>query len=267
MVMGKWRHKKRSKMFTCRRREMTDKTNLEYSNARRWSKKMICYNCLQETDEKDITKEHIPAKTLFEGYDDKYKTNRITVPACSNCNGKYSPTDREFRDMIGTIAKRKENDKIAEKSVKSILKKDSAHERLHINPFGKVSGVVFRQTPIEDFQKKNFKGLFYFQYGKPLSNDYELFVNIDESDYSDFTLGVLGYLKDMFQWKHSGHSDILSYCIQPFRLGITNDSKNDLPLQENENIIVGCLKYNQEHAGLVIAVRKKYLDEIARKKQ
>lgn len=254
--MGKWRHKKQSKMFSYRKRPRKNK-----------SIKQICYNCLKELDKKDVTREHIPAKNLFEGYDEKYKVNRITVSACKDCNGKYSPTDEEFRNMIGVIAKRRENNKITEKAVKSILRKDTTQERLDINLFGQVSGVVFRQMPIEDFHKKNFKGLYNFQYGKPLSNDYDLFVNIDESDYSDFTLGVLGYLKDMFQWKHSGHSDILSYCIQPFRLGIENPSKKDLRLEENENIVVGCLYYNQEHAGLVIAVRKSYLEEISQKRQ
>jgi hypothetical protein len=227
-------------------------------------KKGMCYNCLKEIDKKDVTREHIPAKNLFEGYDEKYKTNRITVPACAECNGKYSPTDEEFRNMIGIIiAKKKENNKITEKAVKSILRnKAAANERLCIDDFGQVSGVVFNQTPIEDFHKKNFKGLYFYQYGKPLSKDYELFVNIDETDYSKFTLGALGYLKDMFNWKFSGHSDILSYCIQPFRLNIKNLTKEDLPLQENENIVMGYLDYNQEHAALVIAVRQAYLDEI-----
>jgi len=231
------------------------------------AKKQICYNCLKELDKKDVTKEHIPAKNLFVGYDDTYKVNRITVPACDDCNGKYSPTDEEFRNMIGIIAKRKENNTITKKSVRSFLGKKTTLGRLRFDLLGKVSGVEFRKIPIEDFHKKNFKGLYYHQYSKPLSKDYELFVNINENDYSDFTLGVLGYLKEKFQWKHSGHPDILSYCIQPFQLGITNSSKSDLPLQENENIVVGYLDYNKEHSTLIFAVRKKYRDEIVEKKQ
>ncbi len=229
-------------------------------------KKQMCYNCRKEFETKDITKEHIPAKNLFEGYEEKYKVNRVTVPACSECNGKYSPTDEEFRNMIGVIAKRKENQKITEKAVKSILRKDSGKERLYVNNLGKISGVLFGQTPIEDFHKKNFKGLFYHQYGTVLSENYELFVNIDESDWSDITLGVLGYLKDLFNWKHSGHPDILSYTIQPFRIGISNPTKVDLVPQKDENIFVGCLNYNKEHAALVIAVRKEYLDAIKKQK-
>ena len=228
--------------------------------------KQICYNCGKEFDIKHITKEHIPARNLFEGYDEKYKVNRITVPACSECNGKYSPTDEEFLNMIGVIAKREENQKIAEKTVKSILRKETGKQRLSINDLGKVSGVSFGQIPIENFHKKNFKGLFYHQYGIILSDDYELYVNINESDWSDFTLGILGYLKDLFTWKHSGHPDILSYVIQPFRTGISNPSRKDLTPLKNENIFVGILKYNKEHAALVIACRKGYLENILKQK-
>ena len=35
--------------------------------------KQMCYNCLKEYDNAEITREHIPAKNLFEGYDEKYK--------------------------------------------------------------------------------------------------------------------------------------------------------------------------------------------------
>ncbi len=228
--------------------------------------KQICYNCGKEFDIKHITKEHIPARNLFEGYDEKYKVNRITVPACSECNGKYSPTDEEFRNMIGVIAKREENQKIAEKTVKSILRKETGKQRLSINDLGKVSGVSFGQIPIENFHKKNFKGLFYHQYGIILSDDYELYVNINENDWSDFTLGILGYIEDLFAWKHSGHPDILSYVIQPFRIGISNPSRKDLTPLKNENIFVGILKYNKEHAALVIACRKGYLENILKQK-
>ena len=224
-----------------------------------------CYNCGKIIDN-DKTREHIPARTLFEGYDEKYKVNRITVPACFDCNNKYSPTDEEFRNMIGIIAKRKENNRIADKSVKSISRKETGFNRLYFSPFGKVTGVEFCQQPIDEFHKKNFKGLFYYQYGYPLSDNYELLVNVDENDYSEFTLAAIEYLKNLFEWKYSGHEDILSYCIQPFRPGINKTDKNDLELSNNENVITGAFIYNQEHAALVFAVRKEYLEEIKKRK-
>jgi len=258
--MGKWRYKKKSQLFTYRKRDTFQLARNKVSK-----KENYCYNCSKKLEKKEVTREHIPARNLFVGYDEKYKVNRITVPSCYTCNNQYSPTDKEFRNMIGIIAKRKENNEIKEKAVKSLAENPNS-DRLVKDMFGGISGIKFNQTPIEDFHKKNFKGLYYFQFGKPLSDEYELFVNIDEADYSDFTLGVLGYLKDMFNWKHSGHADILSYCVQPFRLGITNDTKEDLALHKNEDFVIGCIKYNQEHAALVIAVRKSYLDEIKRRK-
>lgn len=63
--------------------------------------------------------------------------------------------------MIGVIAKRKENQTIVEKATKSFLEKESNLQRLSVNRMGKVTGISFNQTPIEDFHKKNFKGLFY----------------------------------------------------------------------------------------------------------
>jgi len=227
----------------------------------------ICYNCGIPIDDKDVTREHIPARNLFEGYDEKYKVNRITVPACSKCNGQYSPTDEEFRNMIGVIAKNKANNKLTEKAVRSIIRKDTSLQRLEYNEFGKVSGVTFNEIPIENYHKKNFKGLFYFQYGKYLSDDYQLSVNIDENDWSDITLGIIGYLKELFNWKFSGHPDILKYIIQPFRLGITNPSKEDLKPAEKENMFVGILDYNNEHAALVFALKKSYLEELKNRKK
>lgn len=67
---------------------------------------------------------------------------------------------------------------------------------------------------------------------------------------------IICYLKDLFNWKCSGHEDIFKYCIQPFRFGITNESKKDLSLEEYEKVIVGMLVYNQEHAAMVFAVKK-----------
>ena len=219
-----------------------------------------CYNCGKELLVGQGTKEHIPAKALFNGYDSKYKDNRITVPACFDCNNKYSITDEEFRNMIGISSNRKENDFIAEQSVRSIIRKSSDYSRLRYNIFGNVTGVEFYEKHIVDFHIKNFKGLFYFQYGIPLPDNYELKVNIDEDDHSKFTLGVIGYLKKYFLWRCSGHKDIFSYCLQPLRYGLKRSNKDDLDLEENENIIVGALIYNKQHGALVYAIRKEYLE-------
>ena len=219
-----------------------------------------CYNCGKELQDGQETREHIPAKTLFNGYDSKYKTNRITVPACFNCNNKYSITDEEFRNMIGISSNWGRNDYITEQSVKSIIRKSPDLSHLRFDLCGRVTGVEFCENHIIDFHKKNFKGIFYNQYGYPLPDDYELFVNIDENDHSEFTSGIIGYLKEFFELKYSGHEDIFSYCIQPLRLGVKKKDKDDLKLENNENIIVAMLVYNRVHGALVYAIRKEYLD-------
>jgi hypothetical protein len=93
-----------------------------------------------------------------------------------------------------------------------------------------------------------------------------LYVNIDENDWSKPTLGILGYLKELFQWKSSGHPDIMKYVIQPFRLNIENPKKQDLEPSKNENMYVGFLDYNNEHSALVIAIRKIWIEEIKKQK-
>ena len=226
-----------------------------------------CYNCGREIRDDEITKEHIPAQSLFTGFDEKYKINRITVPACFDCNNKYSKVDEEFRNMIGIKAKREQNFSLTDKAVRSLKRMDPTSSRLHLDFLGNVIGVEFHEQTILDFHKKNFKGVFFHQYGFPLPDDYELFVNIDENEYSEFIIGVIGYLKTFFEWKCSGHKDVFSYCIQPLRLGIVNDNKEDLKPAINENVFVGAFVYNQEHGALVFAVRKDYLEKIKAEKE
>ena len=63
----------------------------------------LCYNCGNELNSQNRTREHIPAQNMFVGYPDEYKVNRITVPACYSCNNLYSKVDQEIRDAIGIM--------------------------------------------------------------------------------------------------------------------------------------------------------------------
>lgn len=222
--------------------------------------KLVCYNCGKEFGAKDITKEHIPAKNLFEGYDGKYKLNRITVPACLKCNAYYSSIDEEFRNFIGVIARNNENQQVVGKAVRSIIrKKGSCKQRLHFDESNKVCGVEFDRNVIEEFHKKNFKGLFYHQYGTALSDDYELLVQIIDENTSESIIRMYEYLKKSFTWKFSGHKDILSYIIQPIRIDISNPNKEDLIPFKDEKMFGGILVYNKEHYVIIIARKKQFL--------
>ena len=198
---------------------------------------------------------------------DVFLTNRslqeITIP-----NSVMSIEKQAFeycealqRITIPNSVTSNENSIITDKSVKSIINA-SGFSRVWYDTFGNISGVEFSQQPIEDFHKKNFKGLFYHQYGIPLPDNYSLFVNMDETDWSKSTMSIIGYLKANFNLKHSGHPDILTYCLQPFREDYNATDKQDLDYQENENIYACILTYNRTHAALVLAVRNEYLEFI-----
>lgn len=55
--------------------------------------KKQCFNCGNFFTKEEITKEHIPAKALYAGYDNEYKLNRITVPSCYKCNQSFSESN------------------------------------------------------------------------------------------------------------------------------------------------------------------------------
>lgn len=215
-----------------------------------------CYNCGKELKDGEVTREHIPARSLFKGYDSIKKSNRITVPACLECNNKYSLTDEEFRNMIGVISNQEEHKTITDYSVRSIIRKDPDFSRLRIDFLNNVVGVEFNEKHIIDFHKKNFKGLFYYQYGSPLPDSYKLLVDIGKNDINKLASFAIEYLNNNFERKFSGHRDIFSYCIQPFRPGIEKKDKDDLEIEDNEKIIVGMLVYNKIHGALVYAIRK-----------
>lgn len=87
-----------------------------------------CYNCgrimnLSNTKPKETsqTKEHIPAKNLYEGYPENYKVNRITVLGCWSCNHEYSSIDDELRDIIRVINDKDElQDALTQKAIKNM---------------------------------------------------------------------------------------------------------------------------------------------------
>ncbi len=84
---------------------------------------MICYNCGIELTNENKTAEHIPAKNLYAGQPAEVKQNLLTVPACFDCNNKFSNIDSEIRDIIGiSNDSLTENQVISEKAAKSLLR-------------------------------------------------------------------------------------------------------------------------------------------------
>jgi hypothetical protein len=216
---------------------------------------VYCYNCGIPISRKEgtETKEHIPAQNLFAGFGDEYKKNRIAVPSCHKCNGESTFLDEEFRNVIGTISNSESLQAISRNTAKAIITHNRQFDRLRFNATGNVVAVQFDKKLVLDNHIKVFKGLFYHQYKKPIGKEYTIVASIDPDDQ---TGSCIHYLQENFQWKHSGNPDIFSYILQPFREGINNPEKQALVPTTGEPFFVSIQKYNNSHAGLVLATNR-----------
>jgi len=97
-----------------------------------------CYNYGKELTEDNSSNEHIPAKNLFNGYPENYKQNRIIMPACIECNHRYSKIDQEIRANADL-----HQQELTRQAVKLILRRNdwkdhvfriSAEGLLHLKP-------------------------------------------------------------------------------------------------------------------------------------
>lgn len=220
-----------------------------------------CYNCgIELVIGKNRTKEHIPPQNLFAGFDAKDKDNRITVPACFDCNNKYSKVDEEFRNLIGAVTGSEENSEITAKTGRGLSRNFTKFkDRIRFIAPGNMT-FDLDEDKIVDFHKKNFKGLYYMHFRHTLPDRYEISVNINESDSSFNTEAIITFLDSNFDWKVSGSDRILKYIIQPIRSNWKNLNKSiDLDIIKDEQIIGGLMVYNQTHAALVVAVNTKVL--------
>ena len=159
-------------------------------------------------------------KTLFCGFPNEYKINRITVPACYNCNQEYSKIDHTLRDLIGIT---NENDESLSPMTKSairniFLSKKNGLERLEIDKDG-IPYIGFTIKDIIDIHKKHFKGLFYHKFKCPLPDDFDIQIvcDLDEDKTRIEYANLICTLFDKYQieWEASGHLDIFKYRISP----------------------------------------------------
>lgn len=174
-----------------------------------------CYNCNKPIPEGTETKEHIPAKNLYEGYGDEYKINRIIVPACLSCNNIYSKLDQEFRDAIGVLNDTNEKQLgITDKSTRSILRDRKNYERLSFEN-GKIS-VKFDYAKFRELHIKNFKGIFYNTFGEPIPDTYKIEIVADgDEEYENLMSMTKVTYNEMqkYPFQVSGHEDIYKYKI------------------------------------------------------
>lgn len=238
------------------RNKLTDSKKYNEDRPTKTLYALNCYNCGKPLTKKTNNGEHVPPKNLFEGRGPEYKLNRKKIPACYECNNKYSSTDEEFRNLIGVINKYPELSMLMEKAAKSMNMGAAKKDRVINDEVENFKGVKFDINEIKKFHIKNFKGVFYIQYGYPIPENYRILVDIREGEVTPTQLKIISYAKDNFTWKYSGHLDIFSYIIQPFRPGTKLDGK-DIVAKKDEKYFVCLLRYNKSHTALVCADTKK----------
>lgn len=228
----------------------------------------ICYNCGVLLTNEDATVEHIPAKNLYEEYPSEYKKDRITVPACFDCNQLYSKIDAELRDLIA-VKNESDTERIAitSKGVRSIMGRTNWKDRIFMNEEGQVIAVNFSYDDLRTFHIKNFKALFFRKYGFVLPEEFEIKVITEgDDDKIDLATSMYHYLVDNKPYEISGHEDIFKFIISD---ATRREGGNDLYESGDFSqllLIAGLMVYHQEIIAIIIACKKGYLEEIKTKK-
>jgi hypothetical protein len=218
-------------------------------NARR------CFMCHTEIGRKkgNETVEHIPMRSLFDGYTTAHKANRITVPCCTSCNNATSLIDEEFRNFIASISDDPILLPMADKAIRSVLDYRKMFDMIYTDPETGVTGLLTRPKVVVEYQKKVFKGLFYHQYKAPLPEKYEIKVDIDRERNKFKSIPFINYYNKNFLYKHSGSPDVFKFILQPFRAGLKQTVKQDLVLAPSDNHFVSIQIFNNCFQSVVYA--------------
>jgi hypothetical protein len=224
--------------------------------------KEYCYDCGIEITKNNRTVEHVPAKNLYEGFSEKFKMNRITVPACRECNQKYSKIDQEIRDALAV--KNADPAKMAEltgKGVRSIFRRKNWKDRLHVDVNGHVEAVEFSYDELKQLHIKNFKALFYRKYGFPLPKDFMIEIIADGDDNMAPAAAVLyDYATIQTQWEVSGSEEVFKFILKDITIDRGKDVIYESKQFEKCEAVVGILVYHDSIAAVVSAGRQEFIE-------
>lgn len=218
-----------------------------------------CYNCGVELVRGNATVEHIPAQNLYQGFNESFKKNRLTVPCCYTCNNEFSKIDQEIRDIIGIASN--EVNLITQKAVKSILRRSNWKDRTYFDQYGNVQAVDFSYDDLKKLHIKHFKGIFYDKYKIPLPNYYTIEIIADGDDdlnnHANIFYDLLTSGNEI--WQVSGSSHIFKYI----HTGVKLDFETDL-FQKTDNLveatfIASILVYHEHLAVVIVAATEEYL--------
>ena len=179
-----------------------------------------CYNCGCELTKNEETKEHIPMKALFRGYPLDKLDKPITVPACNTCNNRYSKIEEDFKNIIALWAAN-ENTDISDDFIHSSIRSPKLYSKLRTQHDQIIA--VFNIKDYNDVHIKNFKGLYYKLYGKPLPKSYQIGILADLSSNPKDHPFLNMFMKERFPTKalsFVGHKDIFQYRMVDLDFGI-----------------------------------------------
>lgn len=220
----------------------------------------LCYDCGCNLTPENRTREHVPAQNLYEGFSDEFKKNRITVPACFNCNQKYSKIDQEIRDLIAVKSDNSDELKdLTGKGVRSIFRRKSWKERVHTDSNGNTKAVSFDYNQLCDLHVKNFKALFFKKYGFPLPNEYKISIGTEGDELDEKKSKTIqcmhDYIRTDKEWEVSGSTEIFKYILKDVTL---DEGKGYYESGDFDKLIAvgGVLVYHDQVVAVVMAGKK-----------
>lgn len=224
------------------------------------NKNLRCYNCGIQLTKDTKTREHIPAKNTWAGYDEEYKINRIRVDACFTCNNGYANIDSVVRDAMGVISADELQKELIEKAARSIIKQGNLKDRIQVSLDGKDVFFDFKYEDLQQIWIKDFKGVFYHNYRFPLPTNYDItaIFELDKTDEELFRM--VKYIQNYVvqednNWCLSAHEDIFQYKI---RAGVHDENGNIIDTTQIDDALIfaGVLIYYKKITAVVFAIRK-----------
>lgn len=230
--------------------------------------KKCCY-CGVSLNKVTETKDHIPAKNLYEGLAEEYKNNLITVKCCNNCNNKYSRIDSTLRDVIGALYENQPNIKpLAEKTIKSITRNKNWVTRVTFDKLMKKARIKFNSEDLRLIQEKHFKALFCRHFNVPTfpSNFLIKVFMCADTDlkealrFAELVDSIMIQLN--IDWEISGHEDIFKYRI----VDIQSDDKNIMS-KPSKNVqtaryFMASFIYHKEFDAYIVAGKREVMDQL-----
>jgi len=220
-----------------------------------------CYNCRLTLDTTNYTGEHVPPQNLFDGFPTEYKLNRIVVPACKDCNHLFSKIDNEIRDVLAVKTEDiKSREKLASKGIRSISRNKNWLDRVTFDANGNVRSINFKYKSLLQSHLKNFKGIFYYKYGFPITDEFDIEIIADEKSFEKFRLTrfIFDYLNAFCSFEVSGHEDIFKFKIGDMTL----DRSDNFYVSNNItecSAVVSLLIYHNEVIALAFAGKHNFL--------